>query len=138
MDPNLLVFLDWFFLIFHGSFTLFNLVGWIWKKTRKIHLITILLTLFSWVVLGIWYGFGYCFCTDWHWDVIRMLGRDPGTNSYIHYMVRELTGWDPGLALVVDVARIAFILLLVGTISLNLKDFIIWRRKKQQKAESQD
>ena len=131
MSYALLVFLDWFFLIFHGLFTLFNIVGWIWKKTRKAHLIAITLTLFSWVILGIWYGFGYCFCTDWHWQVRRALDRPPNTNSYIHFMIRELTGLNPPAQLVYDLSRIVFILLVVVTIAINVKDFVRWRIHKR-------
>ncbi|MBT3271653.1 MAG: DUF2784 family protein, partial [Spirochaetales bacterium] len=53
--------------MFHSCVIIFNLTGWIWRKTRIPHLILIGLTAFSWFVLGIWYGFGYCPSTDWHW-----------------------------------------------------------------------
>jgi len=35
------------------------------------HRASLLLTAFSWFVLGIWYGWGYCVCTDWHYMVLR-------------------------------------------------------------------
>ncbi|MGZ8511472.1 MAG: DUF2784 family protein, partial [Chitinophagaceae bacterium] len=57
-------FLNIFFFVFHTVFTLFNMVGWIFPRTRKLHLITLSITAFSWFVLGIWYGWGYCACTD--------------------------------------------------------------------------
>ncbi|MDH3880669.1 MAG: DUF2784 domain-containing protein, partial [Desulfobacteraceae bacterium] len=56
-------FLDYFFIVFHGSLILFILTGWAWKRTRRIHLITISLTILSWFGLGIFYGWGYCPCT---------------------------------------------------------------------------
>ena len=91
------IFLDYFFVIFHGGLTLFNLVGWIWKKTRRIHLYTISLTILSWIGLGIFYGWGYCPSTDWHWDVKRQLGERNLPASYIKYYADKLTGmdWDP-------------------------------------------
>lgn len=88
----LLHFLNIFFLIFHTALTLFNLLGWIWKKTRLINLITISLTFASWLVLGFWYGWGYCLCTDWHWEVRQELGYSIQTNSYIQFLVQTLTG----------------------------------------------
>ena len=85
-------FLDIFFFVFHTVLTLFNLFGWIWKATRKLNLLTLSATAFSWIVLGIWYGFGYCPCTHWHWMVRRELGYFDMPNSYIKFLLDELTG----------------------------------------------
>ena len=85
-------FLDLFFFIFHTCLILFNLFGWIWPATRKLNLFTLSATAFSWVVLGIWYGFGYCPCTHWHWLVRRELGYFEMPNSYIKFLIDELTG----------------------------------------------
>lgn len=91
-----LILADWFFVVFHSSLILFNLLGWIWKKTRKAHLITISLTLLSWGFLGIWYGWGYCPLTDWHWQVLEKLGKTNLPNSYISYLLDRVLGWQPG------------------------------------------
>lgn len=85
-------FLDIFFFVFHTVLTLFNLFGWIWKATRKLNLYTLSATAFSWIVLGFWYGFGYCPCTHWHWMVRRELGYFDMPNSYIKFLLDELTG----------------------------------------------
>ncbi len=85
-------FLNIFFFVFHTVFTLFNCVGWASAKTRKLHLVTMLLTIFSWFVLGIWYGWGYCACTDWHWQVRDILGYQDRSNSYIHFLLLKFTG----------------------------------------------
>ena len=90
----MLSFLNVFFFLFHTVFTAFNVVGWIFIKTRKLHFITIILTAGSWFVLGIWYGWGYCFCTDWHWQVREALGYRDHSNSYIHFLILKLTGAD--------------------------------------------
>ena len=67
--------------------------GWIWRQTRVWQLVTVSLTALSWFGLGIWYGWGYCPCTDWHWQVRARLGhQDPP--SYIQLMIRELFGID--------------------------------------------
>mgnify|MGYP006311758839 FL=1 len=86
----MLNFLDIFFLIFHSALILFNLFGWIFKKTRKLNLIILLLTGGSWFLLGLFYGMGYCPLTDWHFEVLDRLGRHPGTYSYVHYLSRRL------------------------------------------------
>lgn len=80
------------FIIFHTALIVFNLTGWMWKKTRRLNLITLLLTAFSWGVLGFWYGFGYCPCTDWHWQVRRALGFGDMPRSYIEFLAEWWTG----------------------------------------------
>ena len=58
-----LEFLNIFFFFFHTAIMLFNCFGWIWKKTRRLNLVTLLLTAGSWFILGIWFGWGYCLCS---------------------------------------------------------------------------
>jgi Protein of Unknown function (DUF2784) len=115
-------FLNIFFFVFHTAFTLFNITGWMFHATRKWNLITLLLTAFSWFVLGIWYGWGYCFCTDWHWDVREQLGLRDQRQSYIHFLVLKLTGVDFDEKLVDNVTLGVFVLSLLISIYLNLKD----------------
>jgi|SRR5690606_28679776 hypothetical protein len=88
----MLIALDIFFFVFHTALTLFNLLGWAFRKTRRLNLITLLLTGFSWGVLGIFYGFGYCFLTDWHWMVREKLGYETPYNSYIQFFLDEAFG----------------------------------------------
>lgn len=82
--------LDLFFTLCHILLIGFNLLGWIWRRTRQWHLITILLTAASWFVLGIWFGIGYCPLTDWHWQVKRRLGETDLPNSFIKYALDNL------------------------------------------------
>ncbi|NQV01128.1 MAG: DUF2784 domain-containing protein [Bacteroidia bacterium] len=86
---------DIFFVIFHSALILFNLLGWIWKKTRRLNLITLLLTGASWFVLGIFYGIGFCPLTEWHWQVLEKLSRTDLPDSYISYLIQRLTGLTP-------------------------------------------
>ncbi|MDX2049083.1 MAG: DUF2784 domain-containing protein [Chitinophagaceae bacterium] len=122
-------FLNIFFFVFHTVFTLFNIAGWAFPKTRKLHLITLLLTAFSWFILGIWYGWGYCFCTDWHWDVREKLGYEDRSGSYIHFLLLKLTGINFNLKLVDRATLSVFILSFALSIVLNIKD----RRKARKK-----
>lgn len=86
----MLRFLDYFFLIFHSSLIIFNLFGWAWRKTRKLNLISLLLTGGSWLILGFWFGFGYCPLTDFHWKVLERLGKTDLPGSYIQYLFRRI------------------------------------------------
>ena len=124
-------FLDYFFIVFHGSLVIFSLTGWAWRRTRRIHLITIGLTILSWFGLGIFYGWGYCLCTDWHWEVKRELGESNLPYSYVKYYLDKLTGfkWD---TLVVD-AAVVILGLLAFALScwLNLQDYKSYRYIRQ-------
>ena len=127
MSETTLHFFDYFFLIFHTTFTLFNIAGWIFKRTRRIHLITVGLTGFSWFFLGIWYGWGYCFCTHWHWQVRQMLHNPITSYSYIHFLIIEITGINLPPLLVDKVVLLVFLFCTGMTIYLNWKDYRLKR-----------
>jgi len=118
----MLQFLNSFFFVFHTVFTLFNITGWAFLKTRRLNLVTLLLTAFSWFVLGIWYGWGYCFCTDWHWQVREKLGYHDQRQSYIQFLVYKLTGKLFNEELVNYTTLIVFLLSLALSILLNVRD----------------
>lgn len=82
--------LDVLLFSLHIIVILFNLLGWIWKKTLKLHLTVILLTAASWFILGIWYGWGYCFLTDWEWEIKYKLGEYDLPNSFITYFFQVI------------------------------------------------
>lgn len=117
------VLLDIGFIIFHTVLILFNLFGWIWETTRRWNLATLLLTAFSWFGLGIWYGFGYCPCTDWHWMVRRKLGYTDMPNSYIKFLIHQLTGLNIDAAVVDMGTAIFFFLALIISFYVNFKNF---------------
>ena len=118
--------LDIFFVAFHTIVIIFNLFGWMWRRTRVANLALLSLTAFSWFVLGIWYGIGYCPLTDWHWDVLRALGHTAIPHSYVKYLVDRVLGIDLDAGLVDAVVLAAFILALSISLGLNIRD---WRRK---------
>jgi hypothetical protein len=116
-------FLNIFFLIFHTIFTLFNLTGWISRKTRRLHLLTMLLTAGSWFILGIWYGWGFCFCTEWHWEVRAHLGYHDMPRSYISFLITTLTGLHLNERLVENGTAIAFLSCFLLSLILNFRDW---------------
>lgn len=120
-------FLNIFFFIFHSSLILFILFGWIWKKTRAANLAVILLTAFSWFILGIWYGFGFCPSTEWHWQVRMRLGYYDMPSSYTKFLVDTLTGLDINQK-TVDIFAVLFLVLsLFASVLINGRDL----RKKE-------
>jgi hypothetical protein len=121
-------FLNLFFFVFHTSIILFILFGWIWRKTRKANLALILLTAFSWFILGIWYGYGYCPCTDWHWNVRMKLGIYDMTSSYVEFLIETFTGWDVSRKFVDVIALIFLAAAFLASITTNLRD---WKKRKK-------
>jgi len=119
-------FLDKFFFIFHSTLIVFILIGWIWRKTRVANLVVVLLTAFSWTILGIWYGFGFCPSTEWHWQVRVKLGHYDMPSSYTKFLVDSLTGLNVSEKLV-DIFAVLFLTLaLLASVVTNVKD---WRKK---------
>lgn len=111
-----------FFFLFHVTLIFFNLFGWIPKRLRKWNLATLSMTAFSWFALGIFYGFGYCFLTDWHWQVREKLGYSTDSNSYIHFLITELTGISMEENLVDTFTAIFFFLAFGLSVYVNISD----------------
>ena len=123
----MLSFLNVFFFVFHTAFMLFNLFGWIWKRTRKWNLYSILLTYSSWFILGIWFGWGYCMCTDYHWDIRRQMGIVDHSDSYTHFLILKTTGLNLNQELVDYITLGALVAATIISVILNSRD---WRRKR--------
>jgi hypothetical protein len=120
-------FLNVFFFVFHSGLILFVLFGWTWKKTRLVNLVVILLVAFSWFVLGLRYGYGYCPSTDWHWQVRARMGYPDMPSSYTKFLVDSFTGWNVDQT-VVDVFTLALLVFALGaSLLVNLRDM---RRKR--------
>lgn len=83
---------------------------WWPKRTRRWHLGLVGLVTSSWLILGPLRGrsLGYCFLTEWHWDIKRRLGETDLPSTFILWMfesvgidatafARPLAGWVLGL-----------------------------------------
>jgi hypothetical protein len=122
-------FLDGFFFGFHSAVIVFALFGWLWKKTRVANLIVLSSIAFSWFVLGIWYGFGFCPSTDWHWQIRMRLGHSNMPESYIKFLVDSLSGLDVHAKLVDRLTLIFFMVALMASLMTNLRG---WRTKRRK------
>ena len=113
--------LDIFFVVFHTSLILFNMLGWIWKRTRLANLIVLLLTGGSWLFLGLIVGtLGYCPLTDWHFRILERLGKTDLPNSYIKYLADRLTGLDINAGLADSVTLYGFLAALALSLIFNI------------------
>lgn len=125
--------LDIFFTILHILVIGFNLLGWIWKRTRTAHLLLCIITLGSWLILGIWYGLGYCPLTDWHWAIKEKRGITNLPNSFVKWMADVVTGKD------IDAGLIDLVtgsLLLFSIIAAFYVNFLLPKRKKRKSNSS--
>jgi hypothetical protein len=121
--------LDIFFVVFHSFLVVFNLIGWIWRKTRIANLVVLLLTGSSWLFLGLIVGtLGYCPLTDWHFNILNKLGVTDLPNSYIKYLADRISGLDINAALVDKVTLYSFLAALLLSVILNSRDFILRKR----------
>jgi hypothetical protein len=117
-----LQFLNILFLAVHTLWILFVCLGWTWRRTRLWHLAAVALTALSWFGLGIWYGWGFCLCTHWHWQVREQLGYQDGS-SYTQLLMVEITGLDVPSDVADGITIATFGVAALLSIALNLRDF---------------
>ncbi len=133
MSIPLLQALDIIFFVFHTLVILMNSFGWIWKPLRRWHLALLVITAISWFGLGplFGYGWGYCFCTDWHYRVRTALGYDDGGVSYIQLLFR-IVGTEISAATSNWLAYGVFGVSILAALVVNGRT---WWGRRRQKAE---
>ncbi len=122
--------LDIFFTVFHICLVLFNLFGWILKKSIRLNLICLLLTAGSWLFLGFFYGFGYCPLTEWHFNILEKLGYTDLPTSYLSFLFTRLTHLQIDQSLVDTVTLWGLIISLLLSLYLNFRQWLKARRRK--------
>jgi len=81
--------------VIHLAIILYSLLGWLWPRGRRAHLIFLGAILACWFGLGLWKGIGYCPFTDWHWQVKAKLGASYADlpNSFIKHVWDAVLPW---------------------------------------------
>ncbi|NIQ37636.1 MAG: DUF2784 family protein [Proteobacteria bacterium] len=120
----MLPFLNYFFFIFHSILIVFSLFGWIWKKTRLVNLVVLLLIGSSWFILGIWYGLGFCPSTEWHWQVRMKLGYYDMPASYTKFLFDSLTGLNVSAGFVDILTVVFFMIALFVSVVVNVRGWM--------------
>jgi len=128
----MLLLLDLFLTLLHLLIIGFNLFGWIFPATRRLHFIFILLTGASWFILGIWFGIGYCPITDWQWQVKEKLGETNLPNSFITYIANKITGRDFSDAFIDNLVLISFVSAVLLSVYFNF-----FKRRKARTVKEQ-
>ena len=113
--------LNYFFFASHVCMIVFVLTGWVFRRARKAHLVLLLLIAFSWFGLRLCFGFGYCFWTDWHWQVREKLGLANTPASFVKLLIDSLTGLDADPGIVDGLTCAVFLAALCLSVVLNLR-----------------
>jgi len=117
----MLALADYLLTISHLLLIAFALVGWAIPRARRAHLVAMLAIAFSWLVLGAWYGWGYCFVTEWAWQVKHARGETGFPASFVEYALERATGSDWSSDLVDGVTGTAGALALLLSLAANLR-----------------
>lgn len=120
--------LDILFHVIHLSFILINISFWMSFRTLWIAQITLQLTFISWVGFGFIYGFGYCFLTDWHWQLKEKLGESNLPMSYIKLVVDRTFGINADPHLIDQWTTIILVLSIVGCSVQTLRQRFLKKR----------
>ena len=110
----MLEFYDFLFHAIHITFIIINVICWMSFRTLKIAQVTLSLTLVSWIGFGFKYGFGYCFLTDWHWQLKERMGEIDLPHSYIKLVLDRSTGYDWNPQVVDQATTAVLIISLMG------------------------
>lgn len=114
-----LMVLDFILTILHLIIIGFNLLGWIWEATRRLHFWFAMVTLGCWIILGIWFGIGYCPITDWQWNVKTQLGEQNLPNSFIKYYADQFTNSNINPDLIDVLTLLFFLVAIACSVKLN-------------------
>lgn len=111
--------LDIFLTLVHFTIIGINMFGWIWPKTRRLNFVCIVATTFSWFVLGLKFGIGYCPLTHWQWMIKEKLGEHNLPYSFITYYGEKIANRSLDPALVNKVTAISFGIAVICSVYFN-------------------
>lgn len=108
--------LDWLLHFLHIAVIVINTTFWLSSRTLRLAQVMLVLTTISWFGFGLVYGFGYCFLTDWQWQVKEKLGESNLPHSYIKYALDGVTGGDWSPLFVDSLTAAVFVISVVGCV----------------------
>jgi hypothetical protein len=115
--------------ITHILLMLFIMTGWIFRRSRMIHLLVVLLTGFSWIVFINSKEMGYCILTDWQWQVLGSLGKTNLPETYVQYLYEQLTDHRILKATSRNITRSVWIISLTLSIMLFMKKYFYLQKQ---------
>ena len=105
----------------HLLVILFVATGWMVSALLPFHLALTGLTLMCWFILGLWFGFGYCPISDWHWKFKGALGDGQPQGSYIHFVLQHMRKNKISAAVVDKVVLVGTVVIMGISLFLNLQ-----------------
>ena len=117
-----LLILDYGLYFLHLAFTVFIVLGWIPRVTRRVHRWCVAITATCWLGVGVVVGrIGYCPMVDWHWQIKRLRGESELPSSFITYIAHQV-GFYPDPTHVDIGVGVTFAAIVVLTIALWWKE----------------
>ena len=104
---------------------LINCFGWAFKKTLRINLLLLLITISSWSILGLFYGVGFCFLTMLHSLSLDFFGPTSIPFSYLDYIILEKLNINTSS----NVISLTSIFSFVTALAISLKRNVITKDK---------
>ncbi len=123
----MLEFVDKAFFVLHALLILFTMVGWASRHTRVVHLFALASVTFSWFVLGWYYDWGYCVCTDWHFQIRSQLGYHDVETSYVQLLASHMFDLSVSRTFADWLAGIVYLLIVIATAAVWLR---AWHTKR--------
>jgi hypothetical protein len=123
--------LDILLTLVHFIIIGFNLLGWIWKRTRQLHFIVVCTTAACWFILGIWFGIGYCPITDWDWQIKEKLGEHDLPNSFIKYYADMIVGHSVNANLIDILTAAGFFMAAILSVYFNFIKKKVFKPQKR-------
>jgi len=120
--------MDIFLDFTHIFLVLFILFGWLYPRFREVHLVVLLLTGFSWLLFSKGNSFGNCILTDWHWHILRQLGKINLPETYSQYIFERMTGMYVQKTTALTITRSFWLLSLILSSVLVFRKYFCGRR----------
>ena len=112
---------DFIFSVLHVVVIMVNCFGWLSKRTLKLNLLFLVLTISSWSILGILFGVGFCFITHFHSIVLNMLFGVSVPFSFLDYMIINKLDINASSKILSLIGIVAIYLSLTLSIKKNFK-----------------
>lgn len=111
--------IDVFFNVLHIILILINCFGWAFKKTLKLNLILLLLTISSWCILGYFFGLGFCVLTKIHFHILNEIETTIVPFSYLDYIIIQKFDLDISSKLISTISLVAIFISLMISMKKN-------------------
>lgn len=124
--------LHFLFILIHTTVIVINTIGWLIPTLRPLQRILLTITWLSWIAGALWMQTpGYCFLTDWHWQIQKHLfGHPPQESSFITWAIHQICQCTLPEPTIDATVALLMIIITIGTIITSYTDF---KKRKKRK-----